>query len=441
MKTNGLFLTIIIMLSITESILAQPNWQLTKSNTTLNVALPAEFGTPTVQPVSVNGWEDGIFITRDGLNLYCIYLPIDALSWTLAGGSCNYLPYQKGPTFGMDLTTSPTTACPNWMHADILKATRASTTTPFTSWTLSNMATSITSEGAPQMLLASISTVDIMVYTSNQLPPYNTDIYMIRGGSINPSNTGTILPSTITDTTTEDNPHIERLSATQLVLFFDSPDRTGGVGGLDLWYSISNDDGVTWINPVQVSSLNTIANEHQPHLYRDALNQWWMYYATPDGSGKYAIYRSQQTIVNNWNAWGPKQLVIGPGNSAGIGEPTLTQNGDLSFVVVYEDSNGTSTDKFDADPWFLPKLSTVSVADNLGVIPSFEFYPNPAKTELTLNIHSNDEYEISISNLLGQVLIKNQNLNYIDISSLTNGIYIMTITQEQNKYTQKFIKE
>ncbi len=60
---------------------------------------------------------------------------------------------------------------------------------------------------------------------------------------------------------------------------------------------------------------------------------------------------------------------------------------------------------------------------------------------LNLNVSQNDINELSISNLLGQVLIKLQNQNRIDISNLTNGIYILEITQGQNKYTKKFIKE
>ena len=68
-------------------------------------------------------------------------------------------------------------------------------------------------------------------------------------------------------------------------------------------------------------------------------------------------------------------------------------------------------------------------------------YPNPAKTELNLNVSPNDIVESSISNLLGQLLIVVKNKNNIDISNLRNGIYILTITQGQKKHTQKFIKE
>jgi hypothetical protein len=72
---------------------------------------------------------------------------------------------------------------------------------------------------------------------------------------------------------------------------------------------------------------------------------------------------------------------------------------------------------------------------------NFSIYPNPAKTELNLNVSQNDINELSISNLLGQVLMNVKNKNSIDISNLTKGIYLVTITQGQNIYTKKFIKE
>lgn len=75
------------------------------------------------------------------------------------------------------------------------------------------------------------------------------------------------------------------------------------------------------------------------------------------------------------------------------------------------------------------------------IIPTIKIYPNPAKTELYLNISQTENIQISISNLLGQFLIKTQNQDHIDISNLTDGIYIVTIIQGQNKQTLKFIKE
>lgn len=426
---------------------AQPNWPLIKSNTTLNVAIPSEFGTPVKQPLSVDGWEDGIFISRDGLNLYCLYLPIDALSWAFAGYPCVFTPYQKGPTFGMDLTTSPTTACPVWMQADVLISSRTTTSIAFPSWSLSNLSGAITSEGAPQITMLNATVSDIVAYTSNQLPPYSLDIFILRNSTINPPNTGTVLPSPVTQTSIEDNPHIERLSPTDLVLFFDSPDRLGGVGGLDMWYSLSNDDGITWTVPTQVSSINTIANEHQPHLYKDNLNQWWLYFATPDGSGKYAIYRVKQTIPNNWDSWGAKQLVLGPGNSASVGEPTLTQNGDLSFVVVYSDSiNGTPTDKYDADPWFLPKLTTTNIEETNGSKSiNLTVYPNPSSGIFLYSVNNNSlAKSISVYNIMGEEVFS-QNTHdisgVINLQNCENGLYFIIIRLNNGDHMTRKIKK
>jgi hypothetical protein len=71
----------------------------------------------------------------------------------------------------------------------------------------------------------------------------------------------------------------------------------------------------------------------------------------------------------------------------------------------------------------------------------FFIYPNPAKTQLNFNIHQKDIIEVSICNLLGQVLINITNQNTIDISNLPNGIYIALITQGHHTFTKKFIKE
>jgi D-alanyl-D-alanine carboxypeptidase len=84
---------------------------------------------------------------------------------------------------------------------------------------------------------------------------------------------------------------------------------------------------------------------------------------------------------------------------------------------------------------------TLSVAEISGSDHSITIFPNPAKTELYLNISLAEKIDISISNLLGQFLIKTNNQNHFDISTLTDGIYFVTITQGQNKQTLKFIKE
>lgn len=84
--------------------------------------------------------------------------------------------------------------------------------------------------------------------------------------------------------------------------------------------------------------------------------------------------------------------------------------------------------------------ATVGIDEQI-LKPIIRIYPNPTGRELNINLSPTEISEISISNSLGQVLIHRKNQNRIDISNLTNGVYILTITQGQFKHLQKFIKE
>ena len=109
--------------------------------------------------------------------------------------------------------------------------------------------------------------------------------------------------------------------------------------------------------PQPLASLDTAEDEAQPHLFPDGDGRWWLYFSAANpADGKLAIHRAQRTAAGDWDSWGSRELVIGAGSTAGIGEPTLTAAGDLSFVVVTQDPSGPATDRYDADPWFAPRL-------------------------------------------------------------------------------------
>lgn len=333
---------------------ADSRWKDVKSKAMPYNALPAEFDAPYQQELSVLGWEDGIHISRDGLYLYCIYAPADLLSFLLNRGSPNnFAEYKRGPDFGMDTVSNPIGAS-SWLHGDILYAHRDSVSEPFKKWQLSRMARNVFTEGAPNPLFRNSSSVEIMAYTSNENPTYNTNIRFIHNTKPNPEGVGKPLPAPVNTGYNEDNPHLERIDASTLILLFDSDNRPGS-GRHDLWYALSNDNGKTWSHPRGISSVNTKKMEHQPHLYQDGSGTWFLYYSTEQPDGRLAIYRVRQSIAGDWDSWTGKELVVGAGNTAGVGEPTLTSKGDISFVVVYENPHGTRTDRLDADPWFLPK--------------------------------------------------------------------------------------
>lgn len=79
--------------------------------------------------------------------------------------------------------------------------------------------------------------------------------------------------------------------------------------------------------------------------------------------------------------------------------------------------------------------------EKLNAQPKIKVYPNPAQSILNINLSPAEISHISITNITGQVLIQLKNQNQIDISGLSKGIYLITITQGPFKQTQKFVKQ
>ena len=450
------YIKFLFLICVTR-VLAQPNWPVVKDAAMPVVAIPSEFTTPYKQSLSVGGWEDGIFISRDGLNLYCLYVPVDLFSLTFFGSSdaTHYSSYSRGPTFGMDLITNPVGAS-EWLQADILYSHRYNAVDSFTTWQISNMANPVYSEGAPQINSDNSSVADLFVFTSNHTaaPDYSFDIALMRKTAMNPPLQETFLPAPVNTKYKEDNPHIERIDSLNLVLFFDSPDRPNGVGQLDIWCTTSADDGYTWTEPFQVSTLNTANSEQQPHLFKDNTLGWYIYYTGSNPTtGLPEIYRAKQGTAGDWNSWTSNELVIGAGNAYAVGEPTLTKYGDISFVLIYADTvNGTSTDKYDADPWFLPKVgSPLSINDHTkNVGSSLYAYPNPANETVNIEVvgAEKENYKIEISDLLGRIVYRkeltcfNENCrSVIGITALSKGSYFISLTGQNCRRTVRLVKE
>ena len=391
------------------------------------------------------GWEDGLHISEDGLHLYCTYVPIDLLSFSLNGSlpnsfSTNYL--RGAPDFGMDLITNPISAT-EWLHSDILYSNRATIADSFTTWQLSNMDRPFYSEGAPTPNYnEQVTSVDIMLFTSNDNASNNMDIWFITNTYNNPSGIGTALPSPITTGFNEDNPHLVDLQNDTLILFYDSDNLPGGLGDIDIWYTTSYDDGQSWDTAINVSSVNTNTKEHQPFIHYDnTTEKYYLYYSTYHSDNKLAIFRKEQLIENDWDSWGNNELVISAGNAAGIGEPTLTTNGDISFVVVYEDPELNSIyNRFDSDPWYLRKKNTASATNDLSINEKeFMFYPNPTDGLIHFR-YTKDASNLKIYDSQGSLYYEGLS-QVIDMKEFPRGLYYLTlITNSGSIVTKTLIK-
>ena len=406
------------------------------------------FETPYRQPLWAQGWEDGIQISRNGLNLYALYYPGDLLSWTfyfgkyvstgdfckLFGTSSFIRPYAK--TFGMDMKTN-SLGCSNFLNIDIVYAKRKSITDNFTEWTLSNMARAGLIEGGPYPLFAnnSATNVDLFLFTGNSC------IWMIRNTLANPNNIASAvrLPSPINPVTNEfesDNPHLERLHGDTLLLVYekynDGDKRT-------FMYSHSYNNGYDWSTPTAITSINYNKGKiEHPHLFQDKDGDWYMYYSL-----NCEIYRSKQAIVGNWDSWQNQELVIAKGNSVCIGEPSLTSDGDISFAVAYANSaSKDTTDAYDIDPWYLPKKKSATESK---IIDSFtcKLFPIPCSNELQVN--SNEQMcSVTIVDVFGQTVLKkdvNSDKANLQLHDLANGLYVLNVRYENTNRIYKIVKQ
>jgi acetyl esterase/lipase len=94
--------------------------------------------------------------------------------------------------------------------------------------------------------------------------------------------------------------------------------------------------------------------------------------------------------------------------------------------------------------FFLKHLSTpcstrTGVDDFSKNIPSV--FPNPATTEISISMETGVSFSTEIINVLGAIVLKNQNETRLDISGLQKGIYFLKTKVGNDFFTQKFIKQ
>ncbi|MCB0436864.1 MAG: T9SS type A sorting domain-containing protein, partial [Mangrovimonas sp.] len=90
-------------------------------------------------------------------------------------------------------------------------------------------------------------------------------------------------------------------------------------------------------------------------------------------------------------------------------------------------------------------ISSTAREDVIGSVESavnqFSIYPNPVKgNELNIRIDA-EASEVTIFNMLGQIVKKQAFSQTVDVSLLENGIYILEVTVGSERLTKRFIKE
>jgi hypothetical protein len=72
---------------------------------------------------------------------------------------------------------------------------------------------------------------------------------------------------------------------------------------------------------------------------------------------------------------------------------------------------------------------------SLGIV----VYPNPTQNILT--IETRLQIEVEVYDLMGKLLIKEENTKRLDLSNLANGLYNLAIIYKNKRYNKQIIKQ
>ncbi len=146
-----------------------------------------------------------------------------------------------------------------------------------------------------------------------------------------------------------------------------------------------------------------------------------------DGTNWISIFTNSE----NTNGWEKKVVDLSSYNL-----PSTTQ----FCFVVNEPDRSLNNDDFAIDDIKIDELNALGTSEfNMSNI---KIYPNPVKKDLYITMPDNDIIStIKIYNVKGQLILQAKNTNYVDVSNLPKGNYIIKVVdQKNNSIIQKFIK-
>lgn len=131
-----------------------------------------------------------------------------------------------------------------------------------------------------------------------------------------------------------------------------------------------------------------------------------------------------------------------PGNISNVSapNPTITFANAGTYTVTLTASNVSG-------PTVVTNTISVSTCVGLNensIANGIHVFPNPAKDLLNVEVLNSDIYSVTVTNILGKVILTDKSSKdkmSIDLSNVTAGIYFLTIDSKGQKTTKKIIVE
>ncbi|MES2397728.1 MAG: PHB depolymerase family esterase [Bacteroidota bacterium] len=112
-------------------------------------------------------------------------------------------------------------------------------------------------------------------------------------------------------------------------------------------------------------------------------------------------------------------------------------------VVTYSVTDGNGCTNVSKDSLFVNTCFSTGMSDN-DLSKSNSVYPNPADDVITISTKGNGPLKVKLYNSMGVlILLKEFNATTarLDIHTFKNGIYLLSITTEQESFTHRIIKQ
>lgn len=165
---------------------------------------------------------------------------------------------------------------------------------------------------------------------------------------------------------------------------------------------------------------------------------WWL-----NGKASYMAPTLQNIFPGSYAPAAPSDMFAGIGKNGQI----VSISKSTGLVVIRmgnQISKGEVPTQFCNSIW--KKLNSVmcnvtATNETIANTMAIEIFPNPSNSEINIDFPLSENTLIEISNTMGDIVIKDQNKNKMDISNLSNGIYFISVKQGQQSYIQKLIKQ
>jgi len=239
---------------------------------------------------------------------------------------------------------------------------------------------------------------------------------------------------------------------------------SAGAGAGNNIVSFSSDNGVTW---------NSWGGANIQYLYIDFVNPstgWVGSFSSNTLASQGGIYKySGASLLQPASA----SFTIAATNCTNVGVPVTNNSGGNPFPTYSwsVSPNATISNSTATNPLFTFTVSgtytitlsatnpsntsvttrTISIANCVGMnentmlSQNISIYPNPANDKMNIDVNGLTSFNYVVTDLLGKVIVSDKSVSgertTIDVSTITKGIYFLTIENNGQKATKKIIVE